>query len=76
MYHITIAMGGLKLTTATNMVSNFKNPTMGHFKRKTFIAVDNDPAGIQFAEGFPVEIPHEIITPEHKDWNEDLITLT
>lgn len=70
---IYAAMGGLKITTATNIVSNFNAQEMGHYKRKTYIAVDNDPAGNQFAEGFPVEIPHERIVPRGKDWNEDCL---
>lgn len=75
---IYAAMGGLKLTTATNMVSSFRYQGQTHDtpKRKTYIAVDNDPAGIKFAEGFPVEIPHQIITPKCKDWNEDLTQLS
>lgn len=80
LYEITKApgiyatMGGLKLTTATNMVSNFKDQGMGRYKRKTYIAVDNDPAGIQFANSFPVEIPHEVMTPKSKDWNAELLS--
>ncbi|MEF9939591.1 MAG: toprim domain-containing protein [Clostridium sp.] len=71
---IYAAMGGLKLTTATNMVSNFKNQGTEHYKRKTYIAVDNDPAGIQFANSFPIEIPHEVMTPKSKDWNAELLS--
>lgn len=74
---IYAAMGGLKITTATNMVNNFKSKDeiMEYPKRKIYIAVDNDNAGNKFADGFPVEIPHEIITPKGKDWNEDLLVI-
>lgn len=72
---IYAAMGGLKLTTATNMVSNFKVQGLEHYKRKTYIAVDNDPAGNKFADVFPIEILHEVLFPVHKDWNEDLLVV-
>lgn len=72
---IYAAMGGLKLATATNMVSSFRYKVQTHDtpKRKTYVAVDNDPAGIKFAERFPIEIPHERIVPRGKDWNEDCL---
>jgi hypothetical protein len=69
---IYAAMGGLKMTTARNIISTFK---MDNKYRKAIIATDNDLAGIRFANSFPDEIPHDIKTPVHKDWNEDLLAL-
>lgn len=69
---IYAAMGGLKMTTATNIINTFKiNGTY----RKVIIATDNDPAGIQFSNSFSGKISYEIATPVKKDWNEDLLAL-
>jgi hypothetical protein len=69
---IYAAMGGLKDTALSNILSSF--PYYGedcklHFDRQVILAVDRDGAGDRFSQKHD---NYERIKPTRKDWNEDL----
>lgn len=69
---IYAAMGGLKDTALSNILSSF--PYYGkdyklHFDRQVILAVDRDGAGNRFSEKHG---NYERIKPTGKDWNEDI----
>ena len=69
---IYAAMGGLKDTALSNILSSF--PYYGedcklHFDRQIMLAVDRDGAGDRFSEKYG---NYERIKPAGKDWNEDI----